>query len=59
MDYNKRTKYRFYYTEFKRTADKYCGNCKFWKDTCTKKVAIRECKKKHIKELSSDLYNNG
>lgn len=27
----------------------HCSDCEFWKGTCTKKVAIRICKKEKIK----------
>ena len=27
----------------------YCKDCKFWEGTCTKKIAIRICKKDNIK----------
>lgn len=31
--------------------ESYCGDCKYYKGTCTKKIPMRICKKERIKEV--------
>lgn len=42
------------YWNFKKQVEKYCSNCIYWNDTCTKKIAIRECKKDRVKEINNE-----